>query len=603
MSQSSQKQIYKEFEALAQEELTGALSVVPSDPLHRLLVFIEAIRVLDCWTVSTPRAESEEQQPALYFQIIQWGWNLAAKNLFSSLQNFGGFPLAESTERSRAFARNLLHQFGRSVLMKRAAQMIRYGYLIAERNDEGFLARAVHKMPSQFLDEVEFYRLEALENTLNSPDIDSCGEWKLFDMHNEAFPFDRIGNFFGRDGKKALTDWRRADIDKLMLPLIHPWDSGRGIMMGYDAIPEVDFHFLAEALALVTRWRDEAGIHPSVELGEISGADLGMIVTIIVSSYIKHIKFASLAAKESPEISIQQSLTIWKPFKELEQNVTDFGEFDQAVVRKALAAITMRAGEVSVFNEHTPFFMPLLLDLGNGLVLCPISSLIRNPFHSIAILQELRCPRNKIGLSYPRENWMRTDLYALFQGTRYQCLGGSIKIRGGNAIITDIDAAIFDRLTGELALFQLKWQDYATNDIRQLRSKASNLTSDLDEWADKITAWVDQNSLRRLATCFHLKLRKSESITSYHLFAVSRVAARMQGFGFETHSASLAIANWPQFVRMRCEAGPAERVFHELHQRLRRRMKEPATVQPLSVTIQVSGCSVTFDGLWNTCSE
>jgi len=603
MNHSNQKKIYEEFQSLAQEELNGALAVIPSDPIHRLLVFIEAIRVLDCWTVSSPKAGREEQQTESYFQIIQWGWNLAAKNLFSSLQNFTGFPLAKSTDQSWAFAQNLLHQFGRSVLMERAAEMIRHGYLVAERNDEGFLVRAVDKMPSQFLDEMEFSRLEALENTLNKPDIESFGEWELFDINDQVFPFDRVGNFLGRNRGKPLSDWERDDIDDLMIPLIHPWDSGHGIMMGYDAIPEVDFHFLAEAIGLVTKWRDEAGIHPSVKLGEINGVDLSMIVTIIVSSYIKHIKFASLAAKERPGISIQQSLTIWKPFKELEQNITDFGEFDQALVRKALTAITVRADEVSMFNEHTPFFMPLLLDLGNGLVLCPISSLIRNPFHSIAILQELRCPENKIRLSDPRENWMRTDLYALFQGTRYQCLDGNIKIRDGNTIITDIDAAIFDRLTGELALFQLKWQDYATNDIRQLRSKASNLTNDLDEWADKVTAWINQNGVKRLANSFRLKLTRSDGFTSCYLFGLSRAAARMHGYGFETHSASLAIANWPQFVRMRLEVGPAERVFRELHQTLRHRMNEAATIQPLSITVQVSGYSVIFDGLWNTCNE
>ena len=600
MNHLNQKQIYEEFQALAQEELNGALAVIPSDPIHRLLIFIEAVRVLDCWAVSNSLIEQQDES---HFEIIRWGWNLAAKNLFSSLQNFAGFPLADSTDQSRAFTQNLLHQFGRSVLMKRAAEMIRLGYLIAERIEGGFIVRSADKTSSQFLDELEFSRLETLEDTLNNPAIQSFGEWELFDKDNQAFPLNRIGNFFGRNREKPLSHWKRDDIDALMLPLIHPWDSGHGIMMGYDAIPEVDFHFLSEAIGLVEKWRDEAGIHPNVKLEEISGSDLVMIVTIIVSSYIKHVKFASLAAKEMPEISIQQSLTIWKPLKELEQSIIDFGEFDQALVKKALRAITMRADELSTFDEHTPFFMPLLLDLGNGLVLCPISSLIRNPFHSIAILQGLRFLETKKWISEPRENWMRTDLYALFQGTRYQCLDGNIKIRDINTIITDIDAAIFDRLTGELALFQLKWQDYSTNNIRQLRSKASNLTNDLDEWADKVIVWINQNGVKGLVNSFRLKLAGSESVTSCYLFGLSRSAARMQSFGFETRSESLAIANWPQFMRTRCEVGPAVRVFSELHKTLRCRMNEAAKIQPLSIIVQVSGNSVTFEGLWNSCNE
>lgn len=604
MDHSNYIQICEEFQELAQQELKDALAKIPSEPVHRFLVFTEAIRVLDCLTAFNPQAGSEDSQTEVHFQIIKWGWNLAAKNLFSSLKDFAGFPLTNSTDQSRRFVQNLLHQFGRSVLMMRAAEMIRHGYLVAERIDRGFIVKSTDKMASQFLDQLEFFHLESLENKLNNSHIQSFGRWELFDTDNNwPFPFDRVGNFFGRNSGKPLSDWKRDDIDDLMIPLIHPWDSGHGVMMGYDAIPEVDFHFLAEAIELVAKWREEAGIHPSVNLEEINGIDLSIVVVIIVSSYLKHVKFASLAAKIRPEISIQQSLTIWKPFQELERSITDFGEFDQTTVRKALTAITMRPDEVSAFNEGTPFFMPLLFDLGNGLVLCPISSLIRNPFHSIAILQELRCPESKIWLSNPRENWMRTDLYALFQGSRYQCLDGDTKIRDGNKIITDIDAAVFDRLTGELALFQLKWQDYSTNNIRQLRSKASNLTNDLDKWADKVTSWVNKNGVKRLANSFRLKIARNESITSCYLFGLSRTSARMQGFGFETRSEALAIANWPQFVRMRCEVGPAERVFSELHQTLRRTMNETAAIEPVSVTIQVSGCSVTFHGLWNIYND
>ena len=39
-------------------------------------------------------------------------------------------------------------------------------------------------------------------------------------------------------------------------------------------------------------------------------------------------------------------------------------------------------------------------------------------------------------------------------------------------MITDIDAAVFDVTTGELGLFQLKWQDFSSSDVAKQRSKA-----------------------------------------------------------------------------------------------------------------------------------
>lgn len=62
MDNSNQKVIYEEFQSLAQEELKDALAVIPSDPIHRFLVFTEVIRVLDNWTVFKPQTEEQEQQ-------------------------------------------------------------------------------------------------------------------------------------------------------------------------------------------------------------------------------------------------------------------------------------------------------------------------------------------------------------------------------------------------------------------------------------------------------------------------------------------------------------------------------------------------------------
>ena len=48
----------------------------------------------------------------------------------------------------------------------------------------------------------------------------------------------------------------------------------------------------------------------------------------------------------------------------------------------------------------------------------------------------------------------------MFSGVKYITIDGNIKLRTGKKIVTDIDAAIFDRTTGELAIFQIKWQDF-----------------------------------------------------------------------------------------------------------------------------------------------
>jgi len=591
---------YQAFHSLAEKELAACISVVPPDPNERFVLFMETLRVIDYWTVFQSLGPEEKRLSEPDFHTLRSGWNLAAAHLLSPLQVPAAIPVLQSTDKSRSFAMSLLHQFGRSVLMHRAADMIRHGFLTAERVANRFVVRKTGLVSSQFLDILEFSWLENLETTIGQDRRSYYKEWELFDVEHMDQIRHRVGSFLGRRHEPTFENWRRADIEALMVPLIHPWDSGHGIMMGYGARPEVDDHFLAEAVERASDWRTEAGIHPDARIGETTGADATAIATLIVGFHLKHVRFAILASKHYPQISIPQSLTIWGPVQLLEESIAEYTGWDIPREQRALDAITLRAREATFLHHHSMPFMPLLISLENGLILRPVSGLVRNPLFSVSALVEWRNPKSTSDLSDPREDWLRFEIYALFQGVRYVCVEGSTKIRERDKVITDIDGAVFDKATGELGLFQIKWQDYFTNDVRKLRSKASNLTRELDEWAQHISEWTGRQGARRILSALRLSPKKAGRITNIYLFAISRNAARMQGFGFSTRHANLALANWPQFVRVRFEVGPADRVFHDIHTMLRSEADKKIEVQPLPVEITVAGQPVRFEDLWSS---
>ncbi len=595
--------VHNKFAEMAKQILEEALSRTPSEPLHKSILFIETIRVLDYWTVFQTLLPKEKRLSGPDFELIRWGWNLAAEHIFTRVEMSGAFPLIESSNENRLFAINLLHKLGRSVLLYRASEMIRYGLLDVECNEGEFIVRRAANVAEHFLDILEFGRINEMKRILADRDKDYWKGWKLIDINDYSELPTEPGAFWSRTLKSPLEKFKVDNIDELMTPLIHPWDSGHGVMMGYGALPEVDRHFLSQATELVCEWREEAGIHPGATLGELSGSDLTSIIVVLTFLHTKHIRFALLAMKDHPEISIPQSLTIWEPFEELVESAAEISNLDKNTVRCALNAITMQPSEASNLHKFTTPFVPLLISLGNGLVLRPVSSLIRNPFLSTITLQEWRDPTIKDKISTRREDWMRDEIYALFQGTRYRRVEGNIKIRDRGRVVTDIDAAIFDITSGELALFQIKWQDYFTNDVRILRSKARNLTREMDEWAEKVVSWIEQRGKNELIKTLRLKLRKGMSISSIYLFGISRSAARMRGYGFTTGNKNLAIANWPQFLRARYELGPVNRVFHQLFDTLRLEMHETIIAKPLPVTINVSGTSILFENMWNTFTD
>jgi hypothetical protein len=453
----------------------------------------------------------------------------------------------------------------------------------------------------QFLDNLEFDRLFRIENELNRQDTKFHKGWQLFEIEDLASLEHAPGFFLGRTRRDPLAKYKSDKIDELMLPLIHPWDSGRGMMMGYGALPKVDDHFLATSMEFVSHARDEAGLHPEADLGHVTGADLTAIIAFVTALHMKHVRFSVLAMKEFPEICIPQALTIWGPLAELEDSIVDYSQLDRTQVRNALDAITLRPEEASRLSQITYPIVPLLLGVGNGMILRPVSSIARNPLICARTLFEWRNPHLTHRVSQPRESWLRSQVYALFQGSRYRLVQGNVKLRNDGRVVTDIDAAIFDILTGELALFQLKWQDYFTNDVRELRSKACNLTNELDHWAGEVEKWIQLKGNAELTSA--LRLKHCESIGKIFLFGLSRTYARMHGFGFPITSEKLAIANWPQFQRNRYEIGPAQPVFSRIFQSLRTETDVIVESTPIPFTICAGETSICFEDLWHSFGE
>lgn len=271
------------FAEMANKELEEALSVLPSDPMQKFVIFTETVRVIDYWSVFQRLLPKEKRLSEPDFNLIQWGWNLVTEHLYTAVTVPGAFPISESTKESRQFAINLLHKLGQSVLLYRASEMIRNNSLEVESNENGFTVRMTDMARNQFLDNIEFFHLDAMEAELNKNSSNFYRDWRVFDMDDYSSVEKVSGNFVAKPPKSKLENQKINNIDEVMVPLIHPWDSGHGIMMGYDTRPEIDNHFFVEALEEVTKWRTEAGLHPDTDFGNISGTDITLITTFIVA--------------------------------------------------------------------------------------------------------------------------------------------------------------------------------------------------------------------------------------------------------------------------------------------------------------------------------
>jgi len=217
----------------------------------------------------------------------------------------------------------------------------------------------------------------------------------------------------------------------------------------------------------------------------------------------------------------------------------------------------------------------------------------------MAILSH-RDGRVRNAVNTPREAWFRGDLYWLFGGTRYHCVDGNVKLRSGTNIVTDIDAAVLDRTTGDLALFQLKWQDFHTSEVRELRSRSRNLTQELDEWAERVCAWLDSYSADALESALRLQGQPHGQVRRVMLFGLSKSVARVQGYGYACRHELLAVGTWAQVTRIRREVGPSAHALADIHQALKSEAHATLEVRPIPAEWTVAGRLIRFEDYWSS---
>ena len=106
-----------------------------------------------------------------------------------------------------------------------------------------------------------------------------------------------------------------------------------------------------------------------------------------------------------------------------------------------------------------------------------------------------------------REATFRVQLYALFDDPRFDCVQHPVIIKEKNRTLTDIDAVVIDKATGEIALFQLKWQDPADYSPFALKSKRSNYNLATEKWLQTIEKWLRDSTNEEIASRLGIKVK------------------------------------------------------------------------------------------------
>lgn len=252
---------------------------------------------------------------------------------------------------------------------------------------------------------------------------------------------------------------------------------------------------------------------------------------------------------------------------------------EPTIVRDALAAFTLdRDG--AAWHAAVPGIAaaPLVL-VAPGRLVPSIRGLTSEPL--LFLLRELRRrdPQAYHNVAHHREDAFRQDLYALFEDKRFVSSRGRIELRrDGGTIRTDIDAAVFDRKTGTLALFELKSQDpFARSPAEQARQRDNVLFA--NHQVSAVLDWLKRNGANELLQRIDSRTARSFRVHRVCPFVLGRYLARFSDGPAPDPRA--AWGTWPQLLRLldRRPIHPAEaNPIVSLHGRLAK--DDPASNLP-----------------------
>jgi hypothetical protein len=149
-----------------------------------------------------------------------------------------------------------------------------------------------------------------------------------------------------------------------------------------------------------------------------------------------------------------------------------------------------------------------------------------------------------------REEVFRQELYrALTDATQERFVNSqqAVNLRAEGKVLTDVDAAIYDRETQELGLFQLKWQEAFGASLTRRASSAKNFTVPARKWVETVSRWVEAKSPSEIRKHFRLGDGSNLPIR-VRLFVLGRFAAHFTEF--EHPDDRSAWGTWPQVLNL-----------------------------------------------------
>lgn len=341
-----------------------------------------------------------------------------------------------------------------------------------------------------------------------------------------------------------------------------------GWRVAYASTPEIDDYFLEWARLYLRRIFSQDMIGPNDIIGGRPFSQYVEVLSVLSARSQKHIAFAAILRARYHSAHIRNLMTTYCPRGAFIESVARAMDADFRDIEAILGSFTLSGGNLDVHTEGGATVWAPLVQASADTLILPIYGLDINPFLFLLTDLRYRYEADWFRVANNRERRWIEEIEQLFAEPRWQTHGRNLRLREGGKDVTDIDFAVFERQTNELALFQLKWQHPVSMDNRGRRSAGRNLIEESNRWITAVTTWLERHGvgelMRRLAF-------QTSSIPTVHLFVLGRYYVHLTGF--ENRDPRAVWSDWAHFRWARTE-GPKTSTVSQIASILQRKVDQ-----------------------------
>jgi hypothetical protein len=295
----------------------------------------------------------------------------------------------------------------------------------------------------------------------------------------------------------------------------------------------------------------------------------GNVLAVLIGWALKQLDLCRAWVVQYPSCTLRALLASPHAATALIEALSETLGVDSAAIRRVVDAYSLYHENVSYHCSVAGTPAPPLLRLDEQHLVWSLTGLLSEPFLFLTRELKRRHSYEYHTASHLHEEVFRQDLYQLFSDKRFVRSADSVELRGVQGdLTTDVDALIFDRKTGVLALFELKSQDLFAYS-RQERIRQRDYFYNAGKQVLACVQWLNRNGANALLARLDPKRVKRLKVQKTYIFVLGRYLAHFfDGPEFDRRA---AWGTWPQVLRLvhevsfgAEEANPIQSLYNKL---------------------------------------